>query len=176
MADIQCPYCGLVSRIPDGMPANCVQCGRQLMTGAAVQYQYAQQPAPQMQQSFAAQPQMPVQQPAYPPEVLKHAKKKRRDWHILNAVLFGIQTFTLGFGVFLNDIGNDMFLPILGGWILSLPLFAFLSARLRPDGAYLEKKPFCRSRVTLGFLQFLIGGASFFTAAVIYAILEVLLK
>ena len=181
MAEIQCPYCNLVSRISDGMPANCVRCGRQLPTGAALpqNVQYAQQPVPQTKQSFAAASQMPAEQaaaPAYPAETLKFAAKKRRDWRVLNAVLFGIQTVTLGLGVYLDDIGNDMFLPILGGWLLSLPLFAFLSARLRPDGAYLEKPPLVRSRIVHGLIQFLIGGASFFTAAIIYAILEILLN
>ena len=63
MAEIQCPYCNLVSRISDGMPANCVRCGRQLPTGAALpqNVQYAQQPVPQTEQRFAAAPQMPAE-------------------------------------------------------------------------------------------------------------------
>lgn len=177
MAEIRCPYCNLVSRVADGMPANCVRCGKQLPAGAEFpqNVQYAQQPVPQTEQSSAAAPQMPAEQtaaPAYPPETLKFAAKKRRDWRILNVVLFIVQTFALGFGVYLNDAGNGLFAPALAGWMLSVPLFAFLSARMRPDGAYLERPPLVRSRFVHGLIQFLIGGVSFFTAAIIYAILE----
>ena len=187
MTEISCPYCGLVSRIPDGMPASCVGCGRQLHVNApfAQDMQYAGQPVPQMQQPCGMQiPGMqtvqnavPVQ-PVYHPEMLQQAKKKRRDWHILNGVLYAVQMAALGLGVTWDEHGfdTDMSVPLIGAWLASLVLFSIVSARLRPDAAYLEKPPFIRSKWAYGFFHFLISLTSFVSAAVVYAILVVLLN
>lgn len=185
MADVRCPNCGLVSRIPDGTPANCVRCGMQLPTVPQMtNMQYAPQPEQQYEQPYGA-PVPQYQQPVVPeqqinvPEVLKHAQKKRRDWHILNGVLYGIQTAVLGLGATWDEIGGidtDMTVPLIGAWLASLVLFSFVSARLRPDAYYLEKPPFIRNKWLYGIFHFLISLTSFISSAVLYAILAALFE
>ena len=184
MADVQCPNCGLISRVPDGMPANCVRCGMQLPTVPQMtNMQYAPQPDPQFEQPYG----MPVpqyQQPVVPeqqinvPEMLKQAKKKRRDWHILNGILYAVQMASLILGVTWDDRGfdTDMSVPLIGAWLASLVLFSFVSAYLRPEDAYPDKPKFIRNKVLYGFVHFLISLTSFISSAVLYAILAALFE
>lgn len=181
MADVRCPNCGLVSRIPDGTPANCVRCGAQLLTAFSEgNAQFLGQPAPQTPQPSAmpfpqTQSAAPVQ-PVHAPETLKLAKKKRRDWRILNAVMYAVQSVALALGVYLHENDSDAFIFPMLGWIGSLLGFSVLSAMLRPDAAYLEKPPFCRKKGLYFFIHLLLSLTTFLSAAIVYAIISMLFE
>ena len=100
-------------------------------------------PEPENMQYMQQQPVMrQIMQPQqYAPEQLSAAKQKRTSWHLMNAAMFAMQGLILGLGIYLDDWGYDIGVPMILGWLASLFFGAVASAWLRPDEAYLEKKP-----------------------------------
>lgn len=198
-----CPNCGGQAQIEAGHSAMCPYCGNEMAaspvdTGAAFaqDVQYAPPPAQaavQMQDPFlqqaAIQQQaaMPMQQqvmpmqpggyamqaPQYTQEQLAQAKKKRGSWHFMNLAMPAVQAAVLGLGVMLSDYNEDIGVPMILAWLMSLPVCGIISGVLRPDQAYPDKRPMFRSKVVQGIMQFIIGtAASAVGGGILYAILE----
>ncbi|HBI85436.1 MAG TPA: hypothetical protein DDX71_03985 [Ruminococcus sp.] len=130
--------------------------------------QPAAMPAPQMQQG-----QFAMQQPQYSQAQLAQAHKKRRSWKIMNWSMIGIQALTLALGIFMDEVSTSLSVPMILTWLLSQPACGVISAMMRPDDAYLEKKP--PSRVAQGFLQALLGlSISAPVGGILFAIIEAL--
>ena len=128
--------------------------------------QPAAMPAPQMQQG-----QFAMQSQQYSQAQLAQAHKKRKSWKIMNWSMIGIQAAVLALGILLEEGGADIGAPMILTWLLSQPAFGVISAMLRPDDAYLEKKP--PSRVLQGILQMILGFAvSAPVGGILFAILE----
>ena len=157
---VLCPYCGNELPADDGgvqmmaqpVPQEAypeqgyavqqpVQQNMQMQQGASFvqnqMYPPAQQYAPPQGGMTAQNPQYRQ----YTPEQLEQAKKKRAGWHLMNAAMFAMQGLILGLGIYLDDWGYDIGVPMILGWLASLFFGAVASAWLRPDEAYLEKKP-----------------------------------
>lgn len=111
--------------------------------------------------------------PQYRPEQLQAAQKKRRSWYMLNAAMIAVQTLVLALGIFCDDNGYDIGVPMVLGWLLSQPICGFISGMLRPDEAYLEKKPVFRSRVLQAFMHTVMSlPASAAMGGILFAILQ----
>lgn len=177
MTEIQCPRCGLVSRIPDGMPASCAGCGAALPAPAAFAQQMQAAPALNpVQQTVPAPEAVPAQPAGYTAEQLAQARKKRRDWRIMNVVMYAVQCVALALGVYLHDNDSEAFMLPMLGWIASLLGFSVLSAMMRPDVAYLEKPPFCRKKGLYFLVHLLLSLTTFLSAAVVYAIISMMFE
>ena len=127
----------------------------------------------QPQQAFIpAQPYQPQQYavPQYTQEQLRLAEKKRRGWHFMNAGMAVIQALLLGLVIFMDSIESDAIVPLVLGWLMSLPVCGFISGMMRPDDAYIDKKPMFRSKIVQGIMQSIIGGAVSVFAGIIAAI------
>lgn len=197
-----CQNCGGQAQIEAGRSAICPYCGNEMSISAAEtgsafaqDVQYAPPPAQaavqQMQDPFlqraamqqqAAMPMpqqniMPMQPAAYAPQYtpaqLDQAAKKRRSWHFMNVAMVAVQALVFGLGIFLTDYNEDIGVPMILGWLMSLPVCGFISGVMRPDQAYLDKKPMFKSKVVQGIMQFIIGAASStIGAAILYTILD----
>ena len=200
---VTCPNCGGQSQIEAGRSIVCPYCAYMLdpKTDAApdMQFaqqpmqpdmQFAQQPAPMQDMQFMQQnapmpmqnmqpgqfmPQNPQFQPyqQISPAQLADAQKKRKSWYVQNWAMLGIQALVMALGLLFVDLDNRLGVPMILCWLLSLPACAILSGMMRPDEAYIEKKPLFKSKITQGFVQFLLSAAS--TSAVggiLFAILE----
>ena len=97
--------------------------------------------------------------PQYTPEQLAQAKKKRRFWHILNIAMPVIQAIVLSVGtaMYVANKNQVLGLMLISAYRLSTPVCGILSGLLRPDDAYLEKKPLFKTRVAQGTMQFVLG-------------------
>ena len=188
---ITCPQCGGQAQIEAGRNAICPYCGTEISLPAAdggfayapleaqqTAAQFSPPPAQaavpmQPQQAFIpAQPYQPQQYavPQYTQEQLRLAEKKRRGWHFMNAGMAVIQALLLGLVIFMDSIESDAIVPLVLGWLMSLPVCGFISGMMRPDDAYIDKKPMFRSKIVQGIMQSIIGGAVSVFAGIIAAI------
>jgi hypothetical protein len=114
-----------------------------------------------------------MQAPQYTPEQLRFAEKKRRSWHFMNVAMPIVQAVVLGLGIWLEETGSEIGVPMILAWVMSLLVCGFISALLRPDDAYLDKKPMFKSKGIQGLMQSIIGTpASAIAAAILYSFLE----
>ncbi|MBR3418610.1 MAG: hypothetical protein IKG82_07970 [Oscillospiraceae bacterium] len=194
---ITCPQCGGQAQIEAGRNAICPYCGTEISLPAADGgFAYAPAEAQQRAAQFAPPPAQTVMQdpsvfgnqpavspaqpyqqqyvmPQYTQEQLQTAEKKRRGWHFMNAGMAVIQALVLGLVVFMDSIGSDAFVPLVLGWLMSLPVCGFISGMMRPDSAYLDKKPMFRSKIVQGIMQSIIGGAvSVFAGIILIAFMD----
>ena len=188
---ITCPQCGGQAQIEAGRNAICPYCGTEISLPAAdggfayapagAQQRAAQFAPPPAQAAVPMQPQqavMPAQPyqpqqyavPQYTQEQLRLAQKKRHGWHFMNAGMAVIQALLLGLVIFMDSIESDAIVPLVLGWLMSLPVCGFISGMMRPDSAYLDKKPMFRSKIVQGIMQSIIGGAVSVFAGIIAAI------
>ena len=192
---VTCPFCGVQSQIEEGAAdALCPYCDTALNPAAAAEgLAFAQQPDVQFAQPHAQaaiQPQplqmqqpaaLPAQQmqpvmPQYTPAQLQAAQKKRKNWYILNIALTGFQTLLMAFGILFAAKGFRFGVPMILTWVLTTFGFGAISALTRPDSAYLERKPFWKSRFVQGITQFWMGAAiSAAVGGILFAILAGLL-
>lgn len=182
---ITCPQCGGQAQIEAGRSVMCPYCGREISAPpadggfayaplpqdtqqAAVQFAPPPAQTPMQDQSvFGVQPSaMPAQQyqpqyyaPQYTQEQLHVAQQKRTNWYYTNAAMIGGQTLLFAFGTFLAALGSSIGTAMILTWVLSLPGCGILSALLRPDDAYIAKKPLFKHKLVHGFAQFLFGAA-----------------
>ena len=174
-----CQNCGHKAKPKAGRGIICPCCGNEmspLPTDSAAAFAQDMQFAPppvqdveQIQTQFL-QDTLPLQElqiqpeqfaatdPQYTQEQLAQAKKKRRCWHFMNIAMPVIQAILLSVGstsyVFHN---NNYSLMLIEIWRISVPVCGILSGLLRPDNAYLEKKPMFKSRIAQGIMQFVLG-------------------
>ena len=163
-----CPYCGAETG-----PAN--------QSGIAVSpqdVQFAQAPQPvslekqqavqfvQPEQTYAPVQQMQNPAACIDPETLAEAKSKRKRWVYLTMLIGLIQAIP----VFLYALGyehytifhrisyyiDDDALVLL--WMLLMLVGTGVATGLRPDNAYIEKKPFPKNRFALFILLGIILG------------------
>lgn len=189
---ITCPQCGGQAQIEAGRSVMCPYCAKELAAPSAeggfafapqdvpqAAVQFAPPPAQavvQMQPQQAAMPAQPYQQqyvvPQYTQEQLQLAEKKRKGWQTMNAAFIGGQTLLFALGLLYASLDLNFGVAMVLSWVLSLPVCGFLSGALRPDDAYLQKKPMFKSRIAQGFIQFLGGAAaSAGVGAILFAIL-----
>ena len=189
---ITCPQCGGQAQIEAGRSVMCPYCGREISAPPAdggfayaplpqdTQQAAVQFAPPPAQTAMQMQPQaMPAQQyqpqyyaPQYTQEQLLAAQQKRTNWYYTNAAMIGGQTLLFAFGVFLAILGSSIGTAMILTWVLSIPGCGLLSALLRPDNAYLEKKPMFKGRIAQGFAQLILGAA---TSAAVGAIVGAIL-
>ena len=177
-----CPYCAyeLNSSLADpGFAfAEDVQFAQNMQ--AAENMQFA---PPPVQQAPMQQPQIyaaPQANPAqfrttmpYTPAQLSEAMKKRGRWYFLNVALLVIPTLVLALGIGLEEFGSDLGVPLILSWLLAQPLGGILSGTMRPDEAYIDKKPLFKHRSTQGFMHFLLSlPATAASAGILYALME----
>ena len=188
-----CPTCGGQTQIEAGRSAMCPYCGAEMNTGQTdAGFAFAPQPVqqdvqfaqPPVQQDiqFAAAAEQPAvlpqmqtdlsQMSRYTPEILAQAQGKRKSWHIMNTALIGLQALMFAFSILLLAADSRFGLPLMMLWILSTFGFGAISGFTRPDAAYIEKKPFWKSRFLQGITQFWMGAV---ISAAVGAILFVML-
>lgn len=187
---VMCPYCG--KELSEIESASAFAYAPEMQQNV----QFAPPPAPdlmQMQQSVLQQ-QTAVQQPAvmpvpvqqeqfmtqqplyYTPDQLRAAQNKRKNWHIMNSALIGLQSLMMAFGILLTESESRFGVPLILTWLLTTFGFGAVSGISRPDDAYIEKKPFCKSRFGQGVTQFWMGAAiSSAVGGILFAILAGLL-
>lgn len=145
--------------------------------GAPVQQMQQPYAAPQMNPAQFAQQQMNPAQfvapPQYSPAELAAAKKKRGQWYILNAALYAIPAIVLAIGIMLEEFDGDAGVPLILSWLCAHPIGGFLSGLLRPDDAYIDKKPLFKHKSMQGFMHFIASfPATAAAGGILYAILE----
>ncbi len=175
LMNLVCPNCGGQAQIEAGRSAICPYCGGELAseTAALVQgafaqnVQFAPPPAQQMpvqQDPYAGMQNMPNAAAMFPPQEqlftraqLEAAKKKRDHWYALNAVMIAISAAVILIGVELNNRIDSLSTGLALSWILSHPLCGIISGLMRPDDAYIEKKPLFKSRFVQGIMHMLLS-------------------
>ena len=199
MINIICPNCGGTAQIEAGRSVMCPYCAYELNASQAdpgfafaqdVQFAQNMQAAENLQ--FAPPPvqQAPMQQPQiyaapqanpaqfrttmpYTPAQLSEAMKKRGRWYFLNIALLVIPTLVLALGIGLEEFGSDLGVPLILSWLLAQPLGGILSGTMRPDEAYIDKKPLFKHRSTQGFMHFILSlPATAASAGILYALME----
>lgn len=192
---ITCPQCGGQAQIEAGRSVMCPYCGKEISAPAADGgFAYAPVDAQQSAVQFAPPPvqndmqdrsvfgvqptAMPMQQmpyspqAMYQPEQLRIAEQKRKNWYYTNAAMIGGQTLLFALGLLYAALDFNFGVAMILCWVLSLPVCGILSALLRPEDAYLTKKPMFKSKIAQGFVQFLGGAAaSAGVGAIVFAIL-----
>lgn len=189
-----CPNCGGQAQLEAGRSAICPYCGSELTSQTAAQVQgafaqdmqFAPPPAqrmPQMQQADRYAPAMhtdPAQfaVPAAQTPDLQKASKKKLRWYLLNAAMLAILTITVGISVtLLEHYRGQQGQRLIMGWLLTLPVSGFFSGFLRPDDAYIDKKPMFKSKITQGIAHFLLSiPVSAVAGCILYAIVDTLLN
>ncbi len=188
-----CPYCAyeLNSSLADpGFAfAEDVQFAENVRAAENMQFaqdvQFAQPPvqmqqpdvfaAPQINPAQFINPAMQYQQPVqqFPPQQIEAAKKKRRQWHFLNLGMLAVQTIVMLIAISLIDyIYDEMGALLIGAWLLSLPICAIISGAMRPDEAYIDRKPLFRSKSMQSLMHFLISlPATAAIAGILFAIM-----
>ncbi len=197
---VNCPACGGQAQIEIGKSAMCPYCAHELNVTADAGFAFAPQeaqaaselqfaqPEAQLGQDirFAAPPQpMPMQQampmpqeqygmaaPQYDPATLEIARNKRKNWHVMNSALIGFQTLMFALGILLTVCETRFGVPLIMLWVLSTFGFGAISGITRPDAAYIEKKPFWKTRFLQAVTQFWMGAA---ISAAVGAILFVII-
>ena len=199
MISIICPNCGGTAQIEAGRSVMCPYCAYELNASQAdpgfafaqdVQFAQNMQAAENMQ--FAPPPvqQAPMQQPQiyaapqanpaqfrttmpYTPAQLSEAMKKRGRWYFLNIALLVIPTVVLALGIGLEEFGSDLGVPLILSWLLAQPLGGILSGTMRPDEAYIDKKPLFKHRSAQGFMHFLLSLPTTAAAGgILFAVIE----
>ena len=140
---------------------------------AQTQYQpqHPQQYQPQYQQQYPPPQAQQVQQ-QYTPQELAAAAKKRRGWLLMNIALYVLQMVLIGFGVELSERGYGWGTAMIIGWVFSIIGVAGVSAAMRPDEAYLTRKPLFPHRLVQFLASFLLGISTLFVGALIFVILS----
>ena len=142
-----------------------------------------QQPVMQQPNVFAASQMNPAQYAAqmqyrqYSQADLQKAQKRRRQWHILNVTMIAVQALVLTFAIGLADyfFEDDLGVMLILAWLFSQPVCAILSGAMRPDDAYIDRKPLFRKKLVQTIIHFLISlPASAAAGGIIYAILRIL--
>lgn len=199
MISIICPNCGGTAQIEAGRSVMCPYCAYELNASQAdpgfafaQDVQFAQNMPPAENMQFAPPPvqQAPMQQPQiyaapqanpaqfrtpmpYTPAQLSEAMKKRGRWYFLNIALLVIPTLVLALGIGLEEFGSDLGVPLILSWLLAQPLGGILSGTMRPDEAYIDKKPLFKHRSTQGFMHFILSlPATAASAGILYALME----
>lgn len=156
------------------------------MQPAQTDFYGAPVPQPQMQQPYAAPQANPAQfasrqmdpaqftpQPQYTQAELVAARKKRGQWYFLNAALYAIPAIVLAIGVLLEEYDGDAGVPLILSWLMAHPIGGFLSGLLRPDDAYIDRKPMFKHKSTHGFMHFIASfPATAIAGGILYAILS----
>ncbi|MBR3418611.1 MAG: zinc ribbon domain-containing protein [Oscillospiraceae bacterium] len=196
---ITCPQCGGQAQIEAGRSVMCPYCGKEISAPPADGgFAYAPLEAQQNAVQFAPPPvqtgmqdpsvfgdqpvvslAQPYQQqyvmPQYTQEQLHVAQQKRTNWYYTNAAMIGGQTLLFAFGVFFAILGSSIGTAMILTWVLTIPGCGLLSALLRPDDAYIDKKPMFKNKIAQGFAQLILGAAtSSAVGAIIGAILNAL--
>ncbi|MBQ6040992.1 MAG: hypothetical protein IJL32_09495 [Oscillospiraceae bacterium] len=185
-----CPYCG--KELNTSLDRQSFAYAADPAFGQDMQFaqdtQFAPPPAQQMQQPMQMQQPdaMPLQQmqtgqmmqqmPQYSPAMLAEAQNKRKNWYVMNSALIGLQTLMLALGILLEESGTRFGVPLILTWVLTLPGFGALSGLFRPDDAYIDRKPYCKSKFKQGITQFWMSAAiSAGAGGILFAILAGLL-
>jgi hypothetical protein len=181
-----CPYCGTELGSLTGHSAPDLQFAQapppvqpvSLVKPAAGTFSQAEQHAAQPQQQpqgtfaqneqvFTAAEQSKLPAAAYiDPQTLAEAKSKRRRWVYLTLLIAFIQALP----VFLYALADD-YSPVLARinsvfsddllvalWLLFMPVGAAAATGLRPDNAYIEKKPLIKNKFVLFILLGILLG------------------
>ncbi len=184
---VMCPYCACELNASLADPgfafAEDAQFAENVRVAENMQFaqdvQFAQPPV-QMQQPdvFAASQINPAQfiNPAAQQFAARQpdaAKKKRRQWHFLNLGMMAVQTIVMLIAISLIDyIYDEMGVLLIGAWLLSLPICAIISGAMRPDEAYIDRKPLFRSKSMQSLMHFLISlPVTAATAGILFAIM-----
>lgn len=184
-----CPYCAYELNASQADPGFAFAQDMQFAENmqAAEKMQFEQQPVREMQPAQAdfygaPIPAQPVQQvnPAqfrtpmpYTPAQLSEAMKKRGRWYFLNVALLAIPTLVLALGIGLEEFGSDLGVPLILSWLLAQPLGGILSGTMRPDEAYIDKKPLFKHRSTQGFMHFILSlPATAAAGGILFAVIE----
>lgn len=142
-----------------------------------------QQPVMQQPNVFAAPQMNPAQYAAqmqyrqYSQADLQMAQKRRRQWHILNITMIAVQALVLTFAIGLVDyfFEDDLGVMLILAWLFSQPVCAILSGAMRPDDAYIDRKPLFRKKLVQTIIHFLISlPASAAAGGIFYAILRII--
>ena len=88
------------------------------------------------------------------------------------------RTITVGISVtLLEHYRGQQGQRLIMGWLLTLPVSGFFSGFLRPDDAYIDKKPMFKSKITQGIAHFLLSiPVSAIAGCILYAIVDTLLN
>ena len=198
--NIICPNCGGTAQIEAGRSAMCPYCACELHTPAGGDQGFAFAPEPEPEflsgTQFAntdlefaepefvqpdiglaapAQMQQPVQA-SYAPQQLAEADSKRRNWYYINGALITAQTLMFALGILFTVKGYRIGVPLILTWVLTLAGFAAISGMTRPEDAYINKKPFSKSKFTAAITQLWLSAAiSSAVGGILFAILAGLL-
>ena len=183
LISVTCERCGRSAQIEAGLRAVCPYCGSALHVPApdsgfayAQDVQFAPPPVQQAEQvqpvqraenakqdNPAAYMYPPFSEPKpvrqYPPEQLAEASRKRGFWYAKNIAVLLLQTLMLSFGIVTADyfyrerLGTLVILE----WLVSVPLWAVISARIRPDEAYLNRTPLLISKKAQAVMHALLS-------------------
>lgn len=135
--------------------------------------QFAPPPMPMQAQPTA----MPMQQTGaaqylYSPQQLAEAQNKRKNWYLTNSAMVASQSLMLALGILLTVQGSRLGVPLILTWVLTLPGCGAVSGLTRPDSAYIDKKPFNKTKFGAGITQFWMGAAiSGAVGGILFAIL-----
>ena len=158
-----CPYCGSALHVP--APDSGFAYAQDVQSAPppvqqAEQVQQTEQvqqdnPAAYMYPPFSAP--KPVRQ--YPPEQLAEASKKRGFWYAKNIAALLLQTLMLSFGIVLSDYfyRERLGTLVILAWLVSVPLWAVISALIRPDEAYLNRTPLLISKKAQAVMHALLS-------------------
>ncbi len=150
---VTCPDCGGVSNLVSVRRALCPYCGTELKLPDP-------EPDPDFGELIAPAPQLeqPLKpaEPVYTDEELFTAERKRRRWHLLNGILLGVLLLPWIFCRVPKFPLPDECLFVI--WLLLLAVCTLISARLRPEDAFLEKEPFIPNKLVHGILFLLCSG------------------
>lgn len=180
LISVTCERCGRSAQIEAGLRAVCPYCGSELHVPAPDSgFAYAQdvqsapppvQQAEQVQQTEQVQQDnpaaymyppfsepKPVRQ--YPPEQLAEASKKRGFWYAKNIAVLLLQTLMLSCGIVLSDYfyRERLGTLVILAWLVSVPLWAVISALIRPDEAYLNRTPLLISKKAQAVMHALLS-------------------
>lgn len=179
LISVTCKRCGRSAQIEAGLRAVCPYCGSALHVPAPDSgfafAQDVQSAPPPVQQAEQVQPERakqdnpaaymyppfsepkPVRQ--YPPEQLAEASKKRGFWYAKNIAALLLQTLMLSCGIVTADYfyRERLGTLIILAWLVSVPLWAVISALIRPDEAYLNRTPLLISKKAQAVMHALLS-------------------
>lgn len=153
---------------------------------AEADMQFAQQQELMQQSMEFAPPPMPLQaqpnampmqqtgaaQYLHSPQQLAEAQNKRKNWYLTNSAMVASQSLMLAAGILLTVQGSRFGVPLILTWVLTLPGCGAVSGLTRPDSAYIDKKPFNKTKFGAGITQFWLGAAiSGAVGGILFAIL-----
>ena len=174
LISVTCERCGRSAQIEAGLRAVCPHCGSALHVPApdsgfayAQDVQFAPPPVQQAerakQDNPAAYMYPPFSEPKpvrqYPPEQLAEASKKRGFWYAKNIAALLLQTLMLSCGIVTADYfyRERLGTLVILAWLVSVPLWAVISALIRPDEAYLNRTPLLISKKAQAVMHALLS-------------------